>query len=329
MNNTVLIYSEGEQAALSIAGLVLCPLLSIPAYLVSRWRSNQASQSLKSRAYLFYMVLSGVLLGQFVGHTKWAIDCTSGFATWGSFLLVTVFVAAGWYLLDTCEAFARVWNTNPNTLGSSDYNAPDADIGLNRDTLEDETVIVTKDASSNDFSASVFIVEDKHKDKTKRRYMLFVIFLLFSAICFVNGLYLVYQYPQNASEKTQIIACYYANAILMSTAVYGAMIHARIHVLEEQKPRILTWCILTALWSVIFFVSALLVLVGLEWSVANTIIHSPYLIAFYGTASGAILKMQQYFHNMKTDNIDCSDTILGRIVLFITLTASIVVSVWL
>ena len=68
MNATQLIYSEGEQAALSIAGLVLCPLLSIPAYIVSRWRSEQPSKSLKSRAYLFYMVISGVLIGQFIGH---------------------------------------------------------------------------------------------------------------------------------------------------------------------------------------------------------------------------------------------------------------------
>ena len=328
MNATQLIYTEGEQAALSIAGLVLCPLLSIPAYIVSRWRSEQASKSLKSRAYLFYMAISGVLIGQFIGHTKWAIDCTSGFATWGSFLIVTIFVAVGWYLLDTCEAFARVWNTNPNMLAPSDYNAPD-DIALNRSTMEEEEVVVTTDPTSNDFSNAVFLGHDKFKDKTKRRWMLGVLFVLFAAVCFVNGLYLVYQYPVTPSEKTQIIICYYANAILMSTAIYGAMIHARIHVMEEKRFRLITWFGLSALWSIIFFGSALMVLVRMEWILAFQIIHSEYLIAFYGVASGAILKMQQYFHNMKSDGIDCSDTIFGRFILFITMGASVVVSVWL
>lgn len=328
MNATQLIYTEGEQAALSIAGLVLCPFLSIPTYIVARWRSDEANKSLKSRAYLFYMVISGVLIGQFIGHTKWALDCTSGFATWGSFLIVTVFVAAGWFLLDTCEAFARVWNTNPNLLAPSDYNAPD-DIALNKNSMEEETKIVTVDALSHDFSNAVFLGQDKFKDKTKRRWMLGVLFVLFAAVCFVNGLYLVYQYPRTGKEKAQVIACYYANAVLMSTAVYGAMIHARIHVVEEKRPRTLAWFGLSILWSLIFFSSAFIVLIRLEWTVAYRIIHSEYLIAFYGVASGAILKMQQYFHNMKSDGIDCSDTIFGRIVLFVSLGASVVVSVWL
>ena len=324
MNATQLIYSQGEQAALSIAGLVVCPLLAVPIYIVSRWRSGQPSKSLKSRAYLFYMLISGVLIGQFIGHTKWALIQS----TWGGFLIVTVFVAGGWYLLDACEAFARVWNTNPNLSATSDYMAPD-DIALNRKSMEEETVVVTTDATSNDFSNAVFLGQDKFKDKTKRRWMLGVLLVLFAIVSFVNGLYLVYQYPQTTSEKIQVIACYYTNAILMSIAVYGAMIHARIHVVEEKRSRLVAWFGLSALWSIIFFGSALIVLVRIDWSLAHSIIHSQYLVAFYGLATGAILKMQQYFHNMKSDGIDCSDTILGRLVLFIALAASVAVSVWL
>src|SRR5690606_38387927 len=134
----------------------------------------------------------------------------------------------GWYILDTCEAIARIWNTNRNLEAPTDYNAPD-DIALNNDTMEDEEVIVTKDATSHDFSNAIFMGQDKYKDKTKRRWMLFTLLVLFTLVSLVNGLYLIYQYPETKQEKLQIIACYYANAILMSAAVYGAMIHARLH----------------------------------------------------------------------------------------------------
>lgn len=115
----------------------------------------------------------------------------------------------------------------------------------------------------------------------------------------------------------------------MSGAIYGAMIHARLHTIEEQHKRIATWITLSAVWSIMFFSGSLLVLINMHYTTAVSILQSSYMIACYNLVLGAILKMQQYFHNMKSNAIDGVDTVLGRIVLFLTLGSSVAVSIWL
>lgn len=313
MNGTTALYTPAQLAVLPLAGALMSPLLSWFFYWAAR-RRHQAGDTLKSRAYLFYRMLSGILLGQFIGHTIWT----------HSYALV-IFVALGYFLFDGAEGVARIWNTNTNWVGPADYDAPD-DVGLNRQTMEVESIVVSDDLSGRAFQDDQFTAQADYKDTRKRQWMLVSIIVLFIIISTMDGIQLVALAPPTAA----IITCYYINAAALSVAVYGAMIHAKFHVTEEDRPRLAWWVGVTVGWCVVFTLcSSLMALVGLQLSEARAMIQSEALIAFYGASSGALLKVQQYFHTMKMSTIDRRDTWLGIGVFGVALAQSMVTSIYL
>lgn len=316
MNGTDFIYTPVEEAMMPLAGLIVCPIVSVLVYIVARRRSTQ-TDTIRSKAYLFYRVISGVLLGQFIGHTVWP-----------STYWMLLFVAAGYFLLDTFEAIGRMWHTNPNLIGAADYEVQE-DIDLNEQTGEAGSIAVSNDLTGPEFQQAVFAKQDLHKNERKRQWMLFCLFILFAVICFVNGLYLIYRLPQTQLERAQIVICYFCNALSMSAAVYGAMIHARIHRIEGMRTRLLWWASLTVLWSIIFFAPSIMVLAHASWDWVHAVVTNQILQALYGVSAGAVLKMQTYFHMMKQEHVDRRELAAGIAVFFIALAQSMVTSIWL
>lgn len=316
MNNTIPIYTPVQQAMLPLAGLIVSPTLSIIVYYMARKRLT-AIEPLKSRAHLFYLMLSGNLAGQFIGHTKWTNQ-----------EFMSLFVALGFFLLFAFQEFMRICNRNPNLVSPSDCVARE-DIGLNKSTMEIESIIESDDITSKDYGQQDYEVSVQWKDTRKRQWMLGILFGLYAIVSFTNGLYLVYANPQSEMHAARVIVYYYINCVSMSLCIYGSMIHAQFHVTEEAKPRILWWIAATLLWSIIFFSSSLIVLVGVQYTWVDYVIHDYALVAFYGVASGAILMMQIYYHNRRYDNLSKRDVIFGIIVFAIALGQAMLTSTFL
>ncbi len=316
MNNTVAIYSPVQQAFLPLAGLVVSPILSIIIYVMARRRLTE-SEPLKSRAHLFYLMLSGNLAGQFIGHTNWTNQN-----------FMSMFVALGLFSLFAFQEIMRMCNANPYIVSPSDSVARD-DIGLNKGTMELETIIETDDITSRDAGIIDYEVTLQWKDTRKRQWMLAILFILFAIVSFTDGVYLVYLNPQTEAQVASIIVCYYINCISMSICIYGSMIHAQFHVTEELKPRLLWWISGTIVWSLIFFSSSLMVLTGTQYQWTSDVVHNYALVAFYGVASGAVLMMQIYYHNRKYDNQDRCDVALGIVVFGVALAQAMITSIYL
>lgn len=321
MNGTSIIYNSGQQAVLPLLGGILAPLMSWGVFVYAKRRLGQ-KETPKSRAYLFYRVISGVLLGQAICHS---------FVTDSPIISVRYlfsFLVVGYLCMVTAEDIARVWNTNRNYTGPNDDTVRE-DVALNREEVTVETFVVVDAISSNGFSDRMWTIEDKEKDERRRLWLLGVLFTVFAVITTMDGLILVYRNPQSEGLIAGIIVCYYINGIVMSIAVYGAMLHAKIHLLEEKRTRLFWWCTLTALWCVILIASSFYVLVGLQVTTVASIVNNPALVSFYGFAAGCILRLQQYFFNMKMDQMELRDLLMGLGVFLLTAGQSIATAMWL
>jgi len=318
MNGTAVLYGPGEQAALSLCALVACPLASALVYYLARRRLMKVTETLKSRAYVFYRFISGLLLGQVVCHTQWTAS------PW-----VVVCVAAGYFLLDTAEGLGRVWNYNPYFVAPSDHDM-DGELALNRDTLESETNIVAADITGEFFPHETMAVERDYKDNRKRQWMLGVLIVLMLMIALMEGFMLVaHVYPAAGEEFLGILALY-CSALGMSVAVYGTMIHAKFHITEDKRVRVRWWAAVTAVWCVLLFLATCLpVLVGTQWALATAVTTSGPFVVVYGLASGALLKTQHYFHGMRQSNVGRWETVQGIAVFFGALAQSALTSVFL
>lgn len=332
MNGTIPIYTQAQTSVIPLASLVLPSLVSLPIYLVAKHRSDGA-KNLKSRAFLFYKIISGVLLGQVLGLffkviAGALVETLTGPIFWTSFFYMPIFAGLGYFFLDTSEDVGRWWTFNPNQIGPSDYADAD-DIGLNHKTGEENTVTVSDDLQGEAFQKAVFLKHDQFKDERKRQWMLGCLLVIFFISSFVQGLQLIYRYPKTEYEVAQIITCYFINALALSFVVFGVMIHAKIHVIEGKCKRVGWWIALTLLWSVIHFSGSLMLLIPLDWSVAAFILRHPATNVFYGLAAGILLKMQAYFHNMKIDGANGCEMVGGRFIFLIALGQALVTNIWL
>lgn len=307
------VHLPAEKAALSVVGLVLSPILSIIVYNIAR-RNLQVKdgETSKSKAHLFYRMMSGLLVAQFIGHTYWYS---------APFWFIAMFVAGGYVAMDVGETIGRAWNKNPYNYGPPDHAARD-DIGLNKRTNETHHVLVVDDITSPDLPQDIQDSEDSVKDVTKRNWVLGVLIWCLAVICWADGLHLA-----AAPVSVPILVSYYVHGVALSLVVYGAMIHAKFH--NEERRRWAWWGVVSAIWSVVYFTSALLVVIGIPQDVVLQIAYHQAFIAFYGFASGVLLKVQHYFHAMKGEASDRREMWLGIVVLVVSTAVGMATSVYL
>lgn len=303
----------GEKVALSVVGLVLSPILSVVIYhIAQRALIVREGETSKSKAHLFYRMMSGILIAQIVGHTYWYS---------APYWFMAMFVAAGYFLMDAGESIGRMWNTNPDYNGPPDHAARD-DIGLNRRNNVEHTIIVADDLTAPDFSHTVFVVQDNVKDITKRAWMLLVLVWCLAIICWADGFHLAAQ-----NITIPILVSYYVHGVCLSVVVYSAMIHAKFH--NEEHRRWLWWTVGTLCWSVIYFGSAFLVVIGIPQPILLQVSYHPAFIAFYGLASGVLLKVQHYFHAMKSEASDKREMWRGIVVFGLSIAVGMATSIYL
>lgn len=309
LNTTVIVHFAPEKAALSLVGLVVSPLISALLYWLALRRLPE-DEDIKSRAHLFYRMISGILLAQFIGHTYWYA---------APFWFIAIFVAVGYVMLDVAESIGRLWNTNSRYIPSENITE---DIGLNKKTNIKNTIRVVEDLTSNDFAEETFVIQDNVKDMTKRRWMLGVFFFCLTVISFADGFHLCIT-PISAP----LLASYYIHGGCLSVAVFSAMIHAHVHTSEY---RVVWWILLTLFWSVIYFCSALFVILDIPPQyMVYEILHHPAFVATYGFASGTLLKIQFYFHFMKSQSNDRRELWWGMGVFFLATTIAMATSIYL
>jgi len=271
---------------LPLLGGIVCPLLSWLVYRLARRRLKN-KDPLKSRAMEYYRILSGVLLGQFLFHTA-----TASAAVPQTLWFTLIFILVGFNLMAVADAIGRVWNTNSNFVAPALLQEDTEDIGLDRDKMELQTVVVATNVSSNGFSRTLHQTEDHAKDTRKRQWLLGVLLLSFSVLAFKDGLMLI---DRVDSPVPALVVCYYLNGICMTVAVYGAMIHAYFHVTEEKKPRLIWWIAVSGLWCVVLTCSSIFVLVDMPWAVVDQVVRHKAFVAFYGLFGGCILYLTVYF----------------------------------
>jgi len=315
MNSTVttIYHLAPEKAVLSLVGLVVSPIISGIMYWLAVKRLKEGETS-KSKAHLFYRMISGILLAQFIGHTYWYV-----YPYW----FIAIFVALGYVTLDVGEGIGRIWNRNPHYTGPPDHSNVFEDIGLDKKTNTTHSIIVADDLTSPEFSDNVFLIQDNVKDMTKRQWMLGVLLFCLSIICCVDGFHLAI-----TAISAPLIVSYYVHGICLSIVVYSAMIHAHYH--TEESHRWLWWIAITCVWSLVYFSSAIFVLIEQpQQYIIVEIIHHPAFIAIYGFASGILLKMQHYFHSMKMETYDKRELGWGMIVFALSVSVAMATSVYL
>lgn len=310
LNTTTILHFAPEKAALSLVGLVVVPLVSIIVYYIASKRVQEA-QNTKSKAHLFYRMISGILIAQFIGHTYWY--------TTGPFWFIALFVALGYVALDVAESVARIWNKNPNYIPLDEIIE---DIDLDKKSNKSNDMVVASDLASPQFAEDTFDVEDSVKDLVKRRWMLGALFFCLIVISCADGFHLVV-----TSISPPLLASYYVHGACLSVAVFSAMIHAKVHTARRGCG---WWTLFTALWAVIYFCSALFVILGLppQYIIVETLNH-PAFVALYGFASGTLLKIQVYFHFMKSFTSDKRDLRVGILVFVVATALSMATSIYL
>lgn len=303
---------------LALAGTIVIVPTSLIVFYLARKRLKVVETS-KSKAHVFYRMIAGMLMGHVIGHI-FVLNAQ----------LMTVFVALGYFLLDMADTLGRAFNANANIVGPSDHSTAD-DVGLNRTTMETESVVVADDISSDAFAEQVFVVDDNWTDVRKRQWMLFTLISLLTVVCFMDGLQLIYSAPDKYGLIAAMIICYYVHVCSMSVTVFGAMIHAKYHTTENFYPhrRIIWWGALTFIWFLIVTLSAIPTMIGMSKETALFIALHPAVVAFYGMASGVLLRLQQYYGTVKLEASDRKELLLGSVILFASLFQSILTSQFL
>lgn len=159
--------------------------------------------------------------------------------------------------------------------------------------------------------------------------MMALVFVVFAVISVMDGMILVFRNPQDTTQMALTLFAFYLNGLSMTVSILGAMLHAKWHVKEEKRPRIIWWIVLTLIWSAILVGSAIPVLVGVSVETAQLIIASRPLLAFYGVASGCVLVLKQYYHNRKMDNIGKQESFWGEVVYWLATIQAAVTGFWL
>jgi hypothetical protein len=298
-------FTIAEKVILPLSGGIVCPLLSLGFYLIAKKRM-QKKETVKSRAHVFYQMLSGILIGQFLCHTFIFFDVT--------YTLILVLV--GYALMACVEIIGRMWNTNVQYVGPVDSQVDD-ELGLDKETMTTKPVV---ECTKKNMSTAIWQGQDVSKDRRIRRWMLGTLFVVLVMISIVDGILMVFR-----TASVALVICYYLNSIAMTVAVLSSMIHAKIHTEEYY-----VWGILAGIWCLAVFCSTIPVLANVPYSVSVMILENKVFISFYALAAGCVLRLQQYYHNQIFRAVfDRKENCFGMIVFVLSAAQAAVTSVWL
>ncbi len=294
---------------LSCSSFLLAPLLSVAIYLLAKRRLDHASTQ-RSRAHLFYQMISGNLLGLLLGHINWTTN------------YVGIAAAVGYWLMIIAELVGRCWTENKNMIGPHDNDDGEdatSKLILNSDTCIDNPIIVAN-VNGEDWAPLQIQQHNIDKSNRKRIWMLIALFFMMTVTSLTDGIHLA----MGTFEAAQIV-CYIIHAASMTIVICSGFIHANVH---RAKHCLLLWIALSFLWCVILFGSALEAIIGI---VAQSILSHPALICFYGAAAGVLLRLQQYFHNhgATAKDTDRQDLLVGCAAFSIALLQSMVTSAFI
>jgi hypothetical protein len=305
MNGTEPIYNSGEQAIISLTGLVFCPLVSLFIFYIAVVRRRaKENETLSSKAHLFYRMTSGIILGQVLNFTLWSVQ------------LVPLFVSVGYFALEIVMSFL------PEDRGNF------GDVNLNKKTMEKESVFAFNNLTDESFVQGQLVMKKETQINPQRQFMLFITLFAFTLVCVSNGFYLVAHGP-----GVSILLCYVGNAVAMTIVICSCMIHAHYHVNEVKRNRILWWFGINLLWGpIIVFVGGggVGVLSGvMQQSLAIDVIKSNAFTGIFGVSSGLLLRIHQYFHYYNhNEALDKRDTTVGLCVFALALAQAVVIGIY-
>lgn len=281
--------------SLLFSPLLVSPLVCAIVYYFARKRLKVVESS-KSRAHLFYRIVSTMLLGQFLGHWQETF---------------TLMVPVGWFVAYTTETIYRICGSSP-----PDYDVVD-DLVLDKVTMVNKSYINVTDVTSPEVPDIIFAARDNVRDERKRYVILVIAFVLFLSISIADGMTI----SPNVMAA-EVVVCYYFHNIILTLSICAIMLHAKLHVLEQR--RLFWWCALSALWSIIYLQSALIVVFG--WSAT---MYHPAMNWVYGFTSGVLLRMHSYFDGMKSVAQDGRETVTSILLVFFVLGTSMVTAYYL
>lgn len=317
------LYSPANKAILLLLGAFVVPVTGWFVYVIARRRLRH-KENLKSRAYIFYQVLSGVLLGQFMCHTWVGLGASALDARF-----MFLFALLGCNILLSAETVGRLWNTNPNYMGPTSDESPHDDLALDRQRMEDQSMVIAANVGSPTFAENTWDNLDRAKQMRKRNWMLGVVVCIFAIISVMDGMLLIYRAPRDELAIAITILAYYINGISMTISVFGAALHAKWHVLEEQRIRLGWWYALTLGWAAILVGTAVPAVVGVSVAEAQAVIGHRAFLPFYGLASGAVLVLFRYYYNRKMENTGRREAFWGELVFWMATAQAALTGFWL
>lgn len=317
------LYSVGDKVVLILLGALVVPLMGWFIFVIAR-RRLRLKDTLKSRGYLFYQMLAGVLLGQFMCHTWVGLGASALDARF-----MFLFALLGCNLLLTAETVGRLWNTNPNYMGPSSDDSAHDEYSLDRQRMEDQSMVIAANVGSPTFAENTWGNLDQAKQMRKRNWMLGVVVVIFTIISVMDGMLLIYRAPRDELSVALTILAFYINGISMTISVFGAALHAKWHVLEERRVRLGWWLALTLGWAAVLTGTAVPAVVGVSVEDAQAVIAHRAFLPFYGLASGAVLVLFRYYYNRKMDNTGRREAFWGEVVFWLATAQAALTGFWL
>lgn len=282
-------YSPSQLAALSLLGGVLVPL----AAALTLWRQH-AKHKGRTRAYLLYRSMAGVLLGQVLCHT-WLPVALGNIDT----RLLFACALLGYLLFDAGETIGRAWNSH-YVMVDDDVPAELDDACVDGGRMEQQHIASLTGLRDPSFAERAWALSDKERDEHKRQWMLGALFIALACVVLSDALLLVV-----LPAGDVLILCFYLHGFTLSLALLGGMVHAKFHITAGGRlPRWLWWWGIAGLaWCV----GVLVLGVGLPlWLGADPVLvlallqHPAYMV-LYGLCAGVLLKLHVYYYSRRPD----------------------------
>lgn len=306
-NSTIPIYSQVQKGFLPLSGLVLSPLICAIIYIYARRKPKNSQETVTSKLWALHSIIAGTFMGQFICHTffKATIYSKLGFS------IMSIFVLIGYFIMHIFDLGFRLFSESEFYVASGDSYVDYRDIEMDKKTMEKDDFASTENASSEEFAKNAFDLEDEQTDEAKRRSIFYIVYVVMIYIVILEGLFLVYDHPKVEAEYAVTITFFYINKVLQSIAIFGSMMHAKLHILRPFKKRIIRISILCLIWSAAIASSVIPVMADIPSQNIAAGVENGAVAAFYCIGGGIILWTALYFTTIKPRTIDRKKTIIS------------------